>query len=411
MLDIVHDRKTAKNLVVFIHGLSGDRDTWMNTSGKAFPEMLLEDAVIKSKFSIAYFDYFSSMLPSSVTVQEVKNKAKGFFAFAKKKIQVNLDIKRVSRLLLTELEARATRFNNIYIVAHSMGGLVAKHLVVSNIGNETVSKVRLIISLAVPHNGAGLATLGSFIYPLLQIKDLDPLSTVINEVTQGWIDNQANNPKIIYYQGSYDTVVKEASSKGYDVNKQETRYCEETHTSISKPEALDSIVYITVRDTLREAVKQQRLEQSLEEEKPDLSELENEDFVIKLIIADVNSRIITNSQKMFYEAELARKAFGKLGLKKEMDELYKSISQIYHNAYANVVSGKISDGNALVAYVQDKITEEDERLLKSLSKIKFTHKIGMIHQLANLDDEIWWARNHSTADIEEYKRKKMGGAL
>lgn len=407
MLDIFHKRKASKNLVIFIHGLNGGQDTWWNSSYRAFPELLLEDRTIKGKFDFAYFEYFSSLLPSSIGLKQAKSIVGKLLGLQAKKIEANLSIKTISNLMLTELETYAREYKSIFIVAHSMGGLIAKHLVIAHKDKEVVKKIKLIVSLAVPHNGSSLAAIGKMLYPLLQIKEMDPLNADINSVNQGWIDNKDANPKIVYFQGVHDNIVNQTSSVGYDVNDIEIKYCDDTHTSISKPESTESVVCMTVKNLLLDAVQNQALEQRLVgDEKPDLTDLENEDFVIKLIIADVNDRIINNSKKRFYEAELARKIFYQLGLKDEITTLYNSIEQLYHNAFADVAAGNIADGDALVSYVHNKISDENERLLKSLSKIKFTHKIGMMHHIANIDDEIWWARNHKVSHIEDYKQKR-----
>jgi triacylglycerol esterase/lipase EstA (alpha/beta hydrolase family) len=405
MLSIFHKRKSSKNLVVFIHGLNGGQDTWWNNTYKSFPELLLEDKTIKNKFDFSYFEYATSLLPTSITVKQTVGKVKQLLGIKARKIEANLSIDTISNLLLTHLETNASGYKSIFIVAHSMGGLIAKSLVVKHSDKDIVKKIKLIVSLAVPHNGANLAAIGSIIYPLLQIKNLAPLNDDINFITQGWINNKDINPRIVYFQGSYDNIVNSTSSVGYDANNIEIKYCNDDHSSIAKPESTDSIVCATVRKILLDEVKVQTLEQQYESEiKPDLTELEDEDFVIKLIIADVNERIINNAKRRFYEAEITKKLLFQLGMKNEVTSLYQAIEQIYHNAFADVVTGKIEDGNALVSHVHHKITEEHERLLNSLAKINFTQKIGMMHQIANIDDEIWWARNHSVADIEEYKR-------
>lgn len=411
MLDIFHKRKSSKNLVVFIHGLNGSKETWWNSSYNSFPDLLLEDKTIKSKFDLAYFDYFSSLLPSSVKLKEGVSLVRKYLGLQAKRIEANLNIKTISNLLLTQLDTYGGKYNNIYLLCHSMGGLVAKHLLINHSDKEVVKKVKLVVSLAVPHNGATLAAIGKLVYPLLQIKNLSPLDADINGVNQGWIDNKDKNPRIVYFQGVYDKVVSETSSVGYDANAAEIKYSNDTHSSICKPESTDSVVCVAVRNLLLEAVKNQSVEsQLIPNKKADLTELESEDFVIKLIIADVTTGIIENSKRRFYEAELARKIFYQLGLKDEIAILYNSIEQIYFNAFADVAAGKIADGDALVSYVHNRITDEHDKLLKSISKINFTHKIGMMHQIANLDEEIWWARNNSVEDVEDYKRLRGGGS-
>ncbi len=52
-----------KNLILFIHGLTGSNETWENEeTGTTFPKLLLKDKVIEDNFDIAYFEYFTSFL-------------------------------------------------------------------------------------------------------------------------------------------------------------------------------------------------------------------------------------------------------------------------------------------------------------------------------------------------------------
>ncbi|MFP3471114.1 hypothetical protein R0J90_13815, partial [Micrococcus sp. SIMBA_144] len=60
-INFITDSKkgTKDNLIIFVHGFTGDSNTWVNSEGKSFAEMLLESPLIKKNFDICYFNYFT----------------------------------------------------------------------------------------------------------------------------------------------------------------------------------------------------------------------------------------------------------------------------------------------------------------------------------------------------------------
>ena len=55
-----------KNLIIFIHGFTGDQETWGN-SDNAFAEMLSTEEVIDRNFDIAYFNYYTKLVDANKT--------------------------------------------------------------------------------------------------------------------------------------------------------------------------------------------------------------------------------------------------------------------------------------------------------------------------------------------------------
>src|SRR6266550_4289409 len=90
-------------LVIFVHGLLGNSLTWMNVSGKSWPELMQEDPAFRD-YQIATYLYDSPLLGPSSTIQEISTR------------------------MLQQLEANDIfrRYREIYFIAHSMGGIVTK---------------------------------------------------------------------------------------------------------------------------------------------------------------------------------------------------------------------------------------------------------------------------------------------
>lgn len=406
MLDFLHKLKTSKNLVIFVHGLQGSENTWLNASGKSFPSLLIQNEEIKKNFDFAYFNYYTNLFNIPETVKKYTGFFKGLLGKPHAKVDKNLHINEVSDLLSTYLGEMTHQYNSLILVCHSLGGLIAKSLIVHHSGDVAVKKIKLIFSLAVPHNGSHLADIGERILSNVQIKNLMPLNDDVNKINHLWISNKDFNPKIIYFQGKMDDIVVGASSVGFDANKPEIKFCDEDHISIAKPQSASALVCISVANALLGFVKSQTINELSNQEVADLSELEKQDFVLKLIIADVHSNLIANAKQRFYDAERVRRVLIQMDMNKEMDFLYSAIGQIYTDAFSEALAGKIKDGDDLLGHVHRRIGEENMNLLKSVSEITFLHKIGMVHQLANVNEDIWWAREHSIKTLEEYKAKK-----
>ncbi len=55
-------RENSKNLILFIHGFIGGKETWMNDDNPSdFIEYLLDNQDVKSNYDFAIFNYFSRL--------------------------------------------------------------------------------------------------------------------------------------------------------------------------------------------------------------------------------------------------------------------------------------------------------------------------------------------------------------
>lgn len=52
---------TKKIGVVFIHGFTGNTDTWVNSGGERFSEMLSTEDHINKEFQFFEFDYYTQV--------------------------------------------------------------------------------------------------------------------------------------------------------------------------------------------------------------------------------------------------------------------------------------------------------------------------------------------------------------
>ncbi|WP_066065230.1 ABC-three component system protein [Neobacillus soli] len=400
--------KDKENLIIFVHGFTGDKSTWTNSDGKSFPEMLKEENEICKNFDIAYFDYFTKLVDLRKT--RLSTSFVGNLFGQSIKAKKNIGINKLGEFFKAAIDIYCSDYKNIIIVAHSMGGLVSKAYILNELKEYSNTKVKLFISLAVPHNGSNWAHIGKALFKKNpQIIDLKPLSELLKILNDEWIQIKVEKPKTIYYYGNFDDIVKEESAISYQVEKQFKIPCDEDHLSISKP-TKDSLVYQGVKKNLIEFITDLNFKKKMSSKSfEDDGKLDDEVFVLKLLIADVHNRTIKSAKETFFNAEYMKKALISKGYNLEdLRELYTKIEHLYGIFFNKLVEGEIKNSNQLVNKIYEQIIEKDMNYLKTtipfLDAIK---KTGMLHQLANnLDKDIWWEQNHSIKNIEDFRRAR-----
>lgn len=411
MINILENgKKRKKNLILFIHGLTGDKSTWKNEKGLTFQHLLFTNTILKKNYDIGLFDYYSKIF-NPVRVKRLGKLFSKIIGIKSEQVELNLDVESISDLLVTELEIHCGGYNKIVIIAHSMGGLVAKCTTLKLIAKESSINITKLISLAVPHNGSSIATIVKLVAPHAhaQISDLAPLSDKTTELSNNWLQDKTGKlPQIIYFYGKYDSVVEQNSALGFSNEKQIAKFFETDHENIAKPASNQESIYKAAEQILLDVISQVEIDNALSfHPLPNEDTFNDEFFVLKLLIADVHEKSIHTAKTSFYNAEFIRK----VGLQRKVisqtnfDDLIGRIEILYNNAYALLMAGKLKDGSELVAHIHDQIRQEDTGVLSTLERISFIHKTGMLHQLSNdINKDIWWAPGHNYEAIETFKK-------
>jgi len=186
MIEFV-SRNDKKNLILFVHGFTGGESTWRDGSDMSFPELLADNKDITEACDIAHFVYFTKLLNLFAKVGSIPTFIKRMFGTSHGQLKKNISIEEIGSLLRTEIRFRLQEYENIIIIAHSMGGLVVKSAITKDIREQVPSKIKLFISLAVPHQGASAATYGKLVSDNLQIEGLDPLNQFIHDINDQWL--------------------------------------------------------------------------------------------------------------------------------------------------------------------------------------------------------------------------------
>ncbi len=217
------------NLVLFIHGYTGDPEaTWVK-----FPYLIrMAGQGFEAGFDVASFGYESNL------VLNFQN------------------IETITGLLLTFIDAHAHENKNIFLVAHSLGGLVARRYLVETFRHpnqrQFFDKIRQVHFIGVPHEGAAMAP------GLLEFfKRLNPLaaelrrdSPVLLECLRGWdeIVKQCAGegiayPTIFNYVGNKDWLAPMEQVIGEFNQHEQVRIVEGGHIAIAKPHDAENPLY------------------------------------------------------------------------------------------------------------------------------------------------------------------------
>jgi len=386
-------KKTEKNssLILFVHGFTGSHETWLNSRKTSFAELLLLDNEIKSNFDIASYEYYTKLFGTFAKAESVYGRLTGLLTGKRGKNKRNLEISELANNLRDELRFSAKEYEHIIIVAHSMGGLITKSLIIDDLKNFGETKVKLFVSLAVPHLGADIATLGKLISSNLQIENLNSVSEFLVSLNEAWIKTD-NKPITKYFYGGFDNIVARTSAKAIEKGDKDVVSVTHDHNSITRPEGKDDVVVSATVKFIKDIQSNIDIDSAGYQKLDDVGQFDEELFVLKMILGDIASGTQKNVKELFLNAEYSRKILKSKFQKNKLEELFENINQLYRDSYDKYLHDNKMNSGALLVDVHEKITEEDNRLLKSMAtSLKVFHKKGMLHQLANSKEyDIWW---------------------
>lgn len=165
----VPSESSKEKLILFVHGFFGDPSlTWTNRSGPSWPDLVERDEAFRD-FAVGRAGYDTPLLAQTSGVEEVATR------------------------LLRQLEDRGVfrSYKEIYFITHSMGGLVAKRILVDLNRPSQVEKLRrvkAVLYISTPAQGANIAELGSWLSLNPQLRDMRPadLNSFLQSLENQW---------------------------------------------------------------------------------------------------------------------------------------------------------------------------------------------------------------------------------
>ena len=249
MLDSFHD-PSIKNVMVFIHGIFGNsKETWNATPTQ----------IVTSPLFMA-FDYAS-------------------YGFGSKLIELRDPELFVDQLILW-IRTVLCNYENIYFVAHSMGGLFVRHAIVKMLVSADdrayVKKVRRCFMIAVPVSGSWLARclcwlpfldrinrrLAYLAKPLINGKDMSAAYIEAADIFRKTGGSAADIPRFNYFVGIDDPIVSPPQKLFYTEFDKYEGPVQGTHSTLKQDKDANAVLIkrITqlVQDSLLRSATSQR---------------------------------------------------------------------------------------------------------------------------------------------------------
>ncbi|CAA6825523.1 MAG: Unknown protein [uncultured Sulfurovum sp.] len=219
-----------------MHGLGGSKETWGE-----FPKLIENDEAFRD-FDFSIYEYPSSIVSVKDIVSPFSKLLSIFIPPS------NLpSIQEIAEGLRSELRIRYAEYEEIYLVTHSMGGLVARKYLIDALKDDaTTLRIKKLLLYAVPNNGSDWAEL-SRLYEHKQIKQLAKKSdfmTLLNKENRFY--KLEEHLDVLYVVGLQDAVVDEHSALGYWGNTQ-YESLHKGHMDIVKPKDKNDLSYLLFR--------------------------------------------------------------------------------------------------------------------------------------------------------------------
>ncbi|MCC7018720.1 MAG: tetratricopeptide repeat protein [Ardenticatenales bacterium] len=227
-----------RNLILFVHGYTGSAvDTW-----QSFPHLLLRhDQGFHDGYDIGAFGYDTNL---------VFNRA---------------DLATLSEQLRSFLEAHAAGVENVFLVTHSLGGIVARAYMVDICQTPRHSalyaQLRQVHFVASPQEGAPLpGRLARLLKPINPLAwDLRRDSPLLAERIEAWLAFAEKAraagwplPALFHYLGGEDRVASyKRFASGRLVDAEDFNVVDGNYTALAKPVTAESTVFKLVTARIR----------------------------------------------------------------------------------------------------------------------------------------------------------------
>ncbi|MEC5158374.1 esterase/lipase family protein [Chryseobacterium sp. MP_3.2] len=244
MISHIKDPNSDK-CIVFIHGLGGGPNTFTKFSIYLDSKWDLNYGII-----LFFFSFYKNIFNSKFLIV-----FPNFILLFLKAVWSKRNLENANKLKVY-IDKNCSNSNNIVLVGHSMGGLVARQFLVNcKKDNIDIRNIRMLCTFATPHNGSQFANFLSIInkIPILkslylflskkfnyrlspQIGDLSSLSYFLDKLNKDWRDyNLEAELDFIRIGGTKDWLVKTNSSNMHNDDLNNVFYFDYGHSQLITP--------------------------------------------------------------------------------------------------------------------------------------------------------------------------------
>lgn len=285
MITHIKDPNSDK-CIVFIHGLGGGPGTFNKFTLYLETKWNIDYGII-----VYYFTYYKNIFTSKFL-----SIIPSFLLFTIKAFWSKRNTDNANKLKLY-IENNCIENKNIILVAHSMGGLVARQFLVECKRSQIdIRHIKMLCTYATPHNGSHLAKYASIVrlfylfrkpYDYLstkinyricpQIGDLSNLNEFITKLNKDWRDfNVEKDLKFIRIGGTKDWLVKTNSSNLHNDDLNNVFYYEFGHSQLISP--LVNIETFSPIDKFLEKLNQLEIQEEYFEELEEEINYDDEEY-------------------------------------------------------------------------------------------------------------------------------------
>jgi len=206
--------------IVFIHGLGGgSKKTW----GK-FPQLIESDPLF-GNYKIEYYSYQTSLI-----------KINPFSVYPK--------IQELANGLRTFINNRTDKSDKVLLVAHSMGGLIARKYLVDEIKNKRRINSKKLLLYSTPNQGSQLAQL-FWLSRVVHVFQMRKKADFIRELNDDWkVLNVDKYIHVKFVLAGKDRIVDSDSAKNYWNSNDIDVVPEKRHKNIVKPSNAEDDSYL-----------------------------------------------------------------------------------------------------------------------------------------------------------------------
>ncbi|UST93780.1 alpha/beta fold hydrolase [Pseudomonas siliginis] len=218
----------SQQVIIFVHGLSGSAaGTW-----GAMLKTLSESAELSH---IAYDCY---AYPTALWRVPLMRKMSG--------------VQEISSGLQSFLEAKYSD-KQIIIVAHSLGGIVARHFILEAVKEGRSHKVLGLLLYASPLSGAGLASIAkAFSFGHAHLKQLCKDTDFLNTLNLDWVKLKVEaGLKVLNLIAGGDAIVSRESAAPYIGSDNVRTLIEYGHINVTKPESTEDIRFVFLKNFVK----------------------------------------------------------------------------------------------------------------------------------------------------------------
>ena len=223
----------------------------------------------------------------------------------------------------------------------------------------------------------------------------------MNEINDIWIEKYDLLPNSFYMIAKNDEYVKAVSAvPSSSTSKFKVKTLDDDHNSICKPENIKSRNYkVAEKFLLQTYEKVELLETGQKKYNSEENSYDNEIFVVKMILAQIENPLVDDAKESFFYADLAIKS-----APKNDRDIFDSLKNQILNMYRTYSSCPMNKSNSeIVKEIHSKIIELDSTSLSCAVKyINFLHKKGFLHQEANkMDLNVNWCKTLTLESINK----------